>query len=75
MGFSQETNTLKVPRYSRILSHSNHAMPNTEGIWHQQAGESMAKARGILETTIDPPEALPLQDAPRLALLSSGLYL
>lgn len=40
------------PRYSGILSHGNHTVPNTEGTQMQQAGGSPAEARGILETVL-----------------------
>lgn len=47
-------------------------MPNTARVGQPQTEGSTAEARGILETI--PLGALPLQDAPRVALQSSGLF-
>lgn len=61
-------------RYSGILPHNNHTIPNTAWIWQQQTGVSEVETRAVLEKipcrVLPPP---PSPQEPILALLSSGL--
>lgn len=57
--------------YLGIFSHGNHTMPNTTGTQQQQTVEALQKQGAFWEHSS---VALPFQDVPRVALLSSGLY-